>query len=324
MVISSDFQIKQAARALIAGNLVAFPTETVYGLGADAMNKDAVSRLYRIKKRPVSHPIIVHLYDLTNLEYWVKEVPDYFSKLYSKFAPGPITFILRKRKSLDVGYLTGNQNKVGIRIPSNKIAQVLLHEFQLLNGKGIAAPSANKFGEVTNTSAKRIIFSFANELQSGDIILDGGISEIGIESTILDCTAEIPTILRPGFISKKEIESCLEIQINVVTNHKKAKIDSKYSGMFSKHYSPKARVFYKGNPKPGSGYIGLSSSDIPKGVIVLSLPENLTEFARILYESFHQADELGLKSIFVSIPDVGELAEAIKDRVLKAAGVVSI
>ena len=324
MNIQSKIDIKSAAQALVAGNLVVFPTETVYGLGADALNVNSVARIYSIKRRPITHPIIVHLANLSNIDFWVSELPDYFSLLVSKFVPGPITFILKKRSSLDIGYLTGNQNKIGLRIPSHEIAQKLLHEFQTLNGLGIAAPSANRFGEISNTNVKRIKKEFATDFRSGDVILDGGQSIIGIESTILDCTEATPKILRPGFITQKEIEDCLKIQISTKQNLNKQKIQTRASGMFLKHYAPRAKVTWSGIPKPGDGYVGLSNYPVPKGVIVLSLPKNSEEFAQVLYESFHLADEIGLENIFISIPDEGKLIEAIRDRVERASGFFSL
>ena len=319
MVINNKTQIKSAARALIDGNLVAFPTETVYGLGADALNKTSVNRLFELKRRPKNHPVIVHLGSFANIEFWVKDLPDYFGNLASNFVPGPITFIFKKRSDLDVGYLTGNQNKIGLRVPSNKIAQLLLYEFNLLNGRGIAAPSANRFGQVSNTNSNRIKTEFALDFRSGDLVLDGGSSAIGIESTILDCTQDIPTILRPGLISKKEIEVCLKMQIRTSDNQSQREIKTRFSGMFSRHYAPRAKVKWTGVPKPGDGYMGLSDNPVPKGVVILSLPKNSEQFAKKLYETFHLADELGLKSIFVSLPESGKLVEAIRDRVVRAS-----
>ena len=324
MDFNSEFKIKRAAKALISGNLVAFPTETVYGLGADALNKTSVLRLYELKKRPKDHPIIVHLANLSNIEFWVSDIPSFFNALTSKFVPGPITFILKKRSSLDVSYLTGNQNKIGLRIPSHAIAQLLLREFELLNGKGIAAPSANPFGSVSNTNANRVRIDFEADFRTGDLILDGGSSDIGIESTILDCSGDIPTILRPGYISKKEIENCLKMQIGTVEDYRRPTSQTRASGMLSKHYAPKAKVVFFGNPNAGDGYIGLKSNPVPKGVVILSLPKDSEEFAENLYESFHLADELGLKRIFVAIPETGKLVDAIKDRVTRAAGGISL
>jgi L-threonylcarbamoyladenylate synthase len=193
-------EIKRASKALKDGHLVAFPTETVYGLGADATNEKAVSRIYSVKGRPTDHPLIVHISSINLLEKWASDIPDYAIKLANEFWPGPMTLILRK-SSLAKDFITGGQNNVGIRVPDQTVAQLLLKEFENLGGLGICAPSANKFGAVSPTDAQAVLEEIGPSMDSSDLILDGGFCKIGIESTIIDCTKPEPIILRNGFIT---------------------------------------------------------------------------------------------------------------------------
>ena len=163
--------IKDAAAVLIKGNLVAFPTETVYGLGADATNEDAIARIYKVKGRPVGHPLIVHISSLANLDKWARDIPEYAVKLARAFWPGPMTLIL-PRTDLAKDFITGSQDNVGIRIPSHAVALALIKEFEYQGGLGVAAPSANRFGAVSPTSASAVEIELANYLSEHDQILD--------------------------------------------------------------------------------------------------------------------------------------------------------
>jgi L-threonylcarbamoyladenylate synthase len=177
--------IKEAATSLMNGNLVVFPTETVYGLGADATNKDAVARIYEVKSRPVGHPLIVHISSITHLNKWAKDIPDYAINLARAFWPGPMTLIL-PRTELAKDFITGGQNNVGVRVPSHTIALVLLNEFEAQGGLGVAAPSANIFGAVSPTTANAVLVELGDYLSTRDQILDGGDCTVGVESTIID------------------------------------------------------------------------------------------------------------------------------------------
>ena len=188
--------IKDAATSLINGDLVAFPTETVYGLGADAGNEKAVKKIYQVKGRPSDHPLIVHISDLKQLDKWAREIPEYAIKLARSFWPGPMTLIL-PRTALAKDFITGGQDNVGIRIPDQTLALALLSEFEQQGGAGVAAPSANRFGKVSPTTAKAVEAELGAFLDSKDLILDGGSCEVGVESTIIDCTIQTPIILRP-------------------------------------------------------------------------------------------------------------------------------
>ena len=189
--------IKDAAASLVNGNLVAFPTETVYGLGADATNKDAVARVYEVKSRPVGHPLIVHISSIEHLNKWAKDIPDYAIELARAFWPGPMTLIL-PRTDLAKDFITGGQDNVGVRVPSHTVALELLKEFEAQGGLVVAAPRANRFGAVSPTTATAVEIELADFLSKNDQILDGGPCSVGIESTIINCTQKNPTILRPG------------------------------------------------------------------------------------------------------------------------------
>jgi len=307
--------IKDAALALKVGYLVAFPTETVYGLGADATNEKAVARIYEVKGRPTDHPLIVHISSMNKLDKWAKDIPEYAIKLARDFWPGPMTLIL-PRTTLAKDFITGGQNSVGIRVPSHTVSLALLNEFDAQGGFGIAAPSANRFGKVSPTDAGAVTSELGELLQVKDMILNGGSSQVGIESTIIDCTKDQPIILRPGAITKEMIDSLLLHKVeklNLDTN----KISA--PGLFNSHYAPNAKVFINGTPSPGDGFIALSNIPTPMGVIRLASPKNNGEFARVLYSSLNLADHQLLKKVYIIAPTGGGIAEAICDRINKAS-----
>ena len=204
--------IKDAATSLINGDLVAFPTETVYGLGADAGNEKAVKKIYQVKGRPSDHPLIVHISNLKQLDKWAREIPEYAIKLARSFWPGPMTLIL-PRTALAKDFITGGQDNVGIRIPDQTLALALLTEFELQGGLGVAAPSANRFGKVSPTTAKAVEAELGAFLDSKDLILDGGSCEVGVESTIIDCTTQTPIILRPGAVTSAMIKEATALDV---------------------------------------------------------------------------------------------------------------
>jgi L-threonylcarbamoyladenylate synthase len=309
--------IKDAATALTKGSLVAFPTETVYGLGADATNEDAVSRIYKVKGRPSGHPIIVHISSIGNLEKWARNIPKYAINLAHAFWPGPMTLILQKT-NLAKHYITGGQGNVGIRIPSHAIALALLKEFEDQGGHGIAAPSANRFGAVSSTTAAAVDIELANYLSVNDQILDGGTCSIGVESTIVNCTQDQPSILRPGAITKEMIQNTLRRSIGPnLSNSKNTKI--KVAGSLESHYAPRAKVFLTGSPEFGDGFIALDSIKTPSGAVRIAAPKSNEEYAQLLYEAFRSADKKGLKRIFVVPPVGNDIAVAINDRLIKSA-----
>ena len=310
--------LKVAAQALKDGSLIAFPTETVYGLGADATNALAVARIYTVKGRPSDHPLIVHIGDLKYLDQWISEMPEFAIDLARAFWPGPMTLIL-KRSDIAKDFITGNQGTVGIRIPDNPLALSLLEAFHNLGGKGIAAPSANRFGQVSPTTADAVQEELGDYLADSDLVLDGGSSEVGLESTIIDCTSGTPRILRPGAITVEMIESAtgLEISKNAVQDF--ARSNTRVSGSLENHYAPKAKVILDQKPLSGSGFIALQDIETPEGVIRLASPETVEDFARVLYESLREGDHQNLENIYIEQPLGDGLAVAIRDRLSRSA-----
>ena len=307
-----------AAQALKDGSLVAFPTETVYGLGADATNELAVARIYEVKGRPSDHPLIVHIADLKFLEQWISEIPEYAIELARAFWPGPMTLIL-KRSELAKDFITGNQETVGIRIPDNSLALGLLEAFHKIGGAGIAAPSANRFGQVSPTTAAAVSEEIGDYLIDSDFVLDGGPSEVGLESTIIDCTSNAPRILRPGAITDLMIEAVTKVKVSKDINKDLSGLDIRVSGSLENHYAPKAKVILDQEPIAGSGYIALESIPTPVGVIRLASPKSVEEFARTLYESMREGDHQNLTTIFIEQPTGAGLALAIRDRLSRSA-----
>ena len=307
--------IKKAASVLASGDLVAFPTETVYGLGADATNKDGIARIYEVKGRPSDHPLIVHISSHTQLDKWAREMPEYAITLARTFWPGPMTLVLPRTK-LAQNFITGAQDSVALRVPSHPIAQALLIEFEKQGGLGIAAPSANRFGKVSPTTAVAVESELCNFLNNSDQILDGGPSAVGVESTIIDCTQTIPIILRPGAVSIEMIENLLSIKLqplNPTSNQ------IRVPGSLKSHYAPNAKVFLSGTPKAGDGLIALSNTKTPEGVIRLASPVNNDQYAHLLYKALRQGDTLGLSNVYAVPPSNEGVGLAINDRLKKAA-----
>ena len=304
--------ITRAAQQLKAGSLVALPTETVYGLGADATNAAAVARIYEAKGRPADHPLIVHLSEMADISEWADEIPEYAIALARKYWPGPMTLIFT-RSSLAQNFITGGQESVGLRVPDHVVALALLTEFKKLGGKGIAAPSANRFGHVSPTSAEAVSAELADYLVDGDLILDGGPSQVGVESTIIDCTGSAPRILRPGAITEAMITQTTGLHLT------ESETDIRVSGSLENHYSPAATVALDCEPEPGDGFIALASVPTPDGVVRLASPANNEEFARVLYAALRSADERSLSRVVVHQPSGDDISVAIRDRLLRAS-----
>jgi len=320
MVLISSFTastLKDAAASLRSGNLVAFPTETVYGLGVDATNKEAVAHLYQVKGRPSDHPLIVHISSMANLDKWARKFPEYAIKLARTFWPGPMTLIL-PRTNLAKDFITGNQDSVGIRVPSHPLATALLTEFEGLGGLGIAAPSANRFGKVSPTSANAVVEELSDYLSPTDLILDGGPCQVGVESTIINCTKDFPEILRPGAITATMISGLIGLQENKIARGSN-KSTIKAPGLLQSHYAPKAKVFLSTTPNSGDGFIALSDIPTPPGAIRLASPKDTKEYAQILYQALRFADTKQLPNLIVIPPTGDDLAIAICDRLEKCA-----
>jgi len=307
-----------AADVLKAGGLVAFPTETVYGLGADACNAAAVARIYSVKGRPADHPLIVHVASMDGLGDWASDVPAYAIVLARDYWPGPMTLVLR-RSDLAGDFVTGGQDTVGVRVPNHPVALGLLEAFVRAGGKGVAAPSANRFGNVSPTSAQAVADELGNYLSEGDQILDGGACDVGVESTIIDCTGDVPKILRPGAITVEMIEQSTGLKVigsdDVAVDEQVIRV----SGSLDSHYAPDATVVLDQSPTAGQGFIAMADVMAADGVVRLAAPATHEEFARVLYAALRAADEQGLATIVVQQPVGDGIAIAIRDRLKRAA-----
>ena len=283
--ICSTETINSAAIALKNGRLVAFPTETVYGLGADATNPEAIASIYAAKGRPADHPLIVHISSLQEMGQWAQEIPGYAITLARDFWPGPMTLVL-KRSSLAKDFITGGQETIALRVPAHPIALALLNEFAAVGGKGVAAPSANRFGAVSPTTAEAVEEELAPYLSESDLILNGGQSLVGVESTIVDCTGPAPMILRLGAITALMIEESTGL-IALEANPSAIRT----SGSLESHYSPKAEVILDVVAVAGDGLIAPDQIPTPNGVIRLAAPSTIEEYARVLYSALRSADQ---------------------------------
>ena len=310
----SKVEITSAAKSLIRGALVGIPTETVYGLAADAENEAAVARIYAVKGRPQDHPVIVHIGSVEYLNKWAINIPNYALKLAKEYWPGPMTLIV-ERSEIAKDFITGGQDTVGLRVPAHATTLALLEEFHKLGGNGIAAPSANRFGAVSPTNAEAVQSELGEFLdQSRDLIIDGGQSLVGVESTIIDCTDNFPKLLRPGFISLEMIIKTTELKAIYNENSK-----IRVSGSLDQHYSPKAKISLGGKVSVGDGFIALDVIDTPEGAVRLASPSNLEDFAKTLYAALREGDKRGINRIVVIPPDGDGLAIAIRDRLTRAA-----
>ncbi len=322
--------LRGAAENILAGNLVAFPTETVYGLGADACNDDAVARIYSVKARPADHPLIVHVSSIQRIHDWAEDIPMYAIALARDFWPGPMTLVL-KRSLLAKDFITGGQDTVGVRVPNHPVALALLEAFESIGGKGIAAPSANRFGQVSPTTAAAVAEEIGEFLDSTHQILDGGACAVGVESTIIDCTGDAPKILRPGAITVAMIETSTgqmvvkaintfvdaqEVEVGLTASATK---EIRVSGSLENHYAPAAKVLLCEIPRLGQGFIAHANMETPAGVIRLASPQSDEEFAQILYLALREADAQGLKEVVVMQPIGIGMAVAIRDRLDRAA-----
>ena len=304
-------EIRKAAEILRAGGLVAFPTETVYGLGADASNARAVARLYATKRRPADHPVIVHFGSGESAFAWAREIPRAARQLAERFWPGPLTLIL-KRSALAKDFVTGGQDTVGLRVPSHPVARGLLEMFQ----GGIAAPSANRFGLVSPTTAAHVREDLGDDV---DLVLEGGPSEVGIESTIVDLSTGSALLLRPGAISRGDLEQLLNV--------KQAGLSSpRHSGGLERHYAPRtpARLVSTHDLdkeieklKQRVAVLAFSRPD-ERVDYWLRMPRNPEGYARRLYAALRELDTAGCETILVEAPPEAPAWAAVRDRLQKA------
>ncbi len=327
-IFANDAAINQAVDLLRQGRLVAFPTETVYGLGADASNPDAVLRIFLAKGRPVDHPLIVHIPNVASLDAWALSVPESAQQLAAHFWPGPLALILKKRPKVPLE-VTGGQDTVGLRIPDHPIALRLLQAF----GGGIAAPSANRFCRISPTHARHVQEELGDAV---DMILDGGACQVGVESTIVDLSGSQPKLLRPGHITRDQIEAVLQTQLLLTPQVAQADaMQIRAPGMMAIHYAPitpallcsatSLAAIIADLIKQGKK-IGLLtchtdlSNDSHLGAVI-RMPAQADAYARVLYSSLRELDSLHLDLILVEQPPQTELWRAINDRLTKATGV---
>ena len=309
--------IGDAAAVLMSGGLVAFPTETVYGLGADACNAAAVARIYSVKGRPADHPLIVHVASMDALGVWADDVPAYAIALARDYWPGPMTLVVT-RSELAADFITGGQDTVGVRVPNHPVALGLLEAFARAGGKGIAAPSANRFGNVSPTTANAVSDELSDYLGMSDVILDGGACAVGVESTIIDCTGDVPKILRPGAITAEMISDSTGFQVGNSGDSTENGNQIRVSGSLESHYAPAAKVVLDQVPLAGQGFIAMSDLDSGEGVVRLAAPKTNEEFARVLYSALRAADEQGLNTVVVAQPVGNGIAIAIRDRLSRS------
>ena len=312
--------LTDAAANLLAGSLVAFPTETVYGLGADACNADAVAQIYSVKGRPSDHPLIVHVASMDALGDWADEIPGYAISLARDFWPGPMTLVVQ-RSALAMDFLTGGQDTVGVRVPNHPVALGLLEAFAKAGGKGVAAPSANRFGNVSPTTAQAVLKELGAYLSEKDQVLDGGACEVGVESTIIDCTGDAPLILRPGAITSEMIfRSTGPTLAEKDSSPSVDQTEIRVSGSLESHYAPAAKVVLDRAPIAGEGFIAMADIAAGEGVVRLASPKSHQDFARVLYSALRSADEAGLATVVVMQPLGDGIAIAIRDRLKKSSG----
>lgn len=317
----SATDIARAVSVLKGGGLVAFPTETVYGLGADALNPAAIRKVFAVKGRPADHPLIVHIGSSTKLEDWALKVPEAAERLARRFWPGPLTLVLKRHPRISLE-ITGGQETVAIRIPAHPAALMLLDAF----GSGIAAPSANRFGKVSPTTAAHVRADLGMEV---DFVLDGGPCAVGIESTIVDLSSDVPIILRPGGIAATDIER--ELGSPVKTGNEKSQVRA--PGMLESHYAPRARIVIAGRGKAQEvaeahllqgqrvcAWLGAGPEPVPESVVLLPVEKSPEGRARTLYSWLREVDVQGFDVAVVTLPLDSGLDAAVRDRLCRAAG----
>ena len=311
--------IKNAAACLKTGGLVAFPTETVYGLGADAHNSEALKRIFTAKNRPQDHPLIVHLASFAQFEQWAQDIPSSAAVLAQHFFPAPLALILKKHPRVNTT-VTGGQETIALRVPNHPVALGLLEAF----GGGIAAPSANRFCRISPTQALHVQQELGERV---DMILDGGACHIGVESTILDLSTGQPMLLRYGHITQSELESVLGLNVLIPDALRKSTV--KTAGMMRIHYAPTTPAmlcehdaiphFMQANPQMRIGVLCCGEAlDSPQHGSVISLPANPVIYAQHLYAKLRELDALKLNVILVQTPPQTEDWRAINDRLAKA------
>ena len=331
MILSAnEAAIAQAARALRDGQLVGLPTETVYGLAANATDDDAVARIFAAKGRPADHPLIVHVASVHQVPLFAAQVPDFAQSLMAVFWPGPLTLILPRQRGVATTS-AGGQDSIGLRCPSHPVAQALLRACLSLGVQGVSAPSANRFGRVSPTSAAHV----QSELGPDLLILDGGDCEVGIESTIIDCTRGEPILLRPGQITRAQIEAVCGRAVRGKDAPQEAmgRAAPRASGTLESHYAPRAKVRLMAAPEidaklqalgPHANNLGVWSVQRPHtemgaGVVWRAQPDAAEQAAHELFGVLRDLDARGVQQIWVQLPPDTPEWEGVRDRLQRAA-----
>jgi L-threonylcarbamoyladenylate synthase len=321
-----------AAAALAAGHLAAVPTETVYGLGARADDPHAVARVYAAKGRPADHPLIVHVRDADAAWQWAASVPDFARDLAARHWPGPLTLVL-ERSARAGDFVTGGQDTVAVRVPAHPVFRAVLDELAAITGDpavGVAAPSANRFGRVSPTTVQHVTDELGALLSADDVVLDGGASDVGVESTIVDCTGDAPVILRPGRVSHDDVSKATGL---VLGHHSPVRAP----GTLAAHYAPTARVIVVDagdvtttlsendvtsdvtGIDARTGLLALAAVPTPAGIVRLAAPSTADDYARVLYSALREADALQLTRVFAVAPPPDGVGAAVADRLRRAA-----
>lgn len=312
----------EAAAALVSGHLAALPTETVYGLGARADLPHAIARVYAAKGRPADHPLIVHIRDHDELGAWARDVPGYADDLARACWPGPLTLVLARTERAG-DFITGGQDTVAVRVPSHPLMRTVLDRLAGLTADpavGIAAPSANRFGRVSPTTVGHVEVELGLILGPDDVLLDGGPSSVGVESTIVDCTGPLPVILRPGHVSADDVTAATGLALGQSSL-------VRAPGTLASHYAPQARVTLvdaaalEGTPADDAttGVLALAGIPTPVGLVRLSAPATADAYAQVLYAALREADALGLHRVLAVPPSADGIGAAVIDRLQRAA-----
>ena len=330
MNVSSEV-VLQAAKVLQAGGLIGLPTETVYGLAADALNPQAVSAIFQAKGRPANHPLIVHVADVAQVALFAQDVPAFAQRLMTAFWPGPLTLILPKKSGVADASAGGHQT-IALRCPAHPMAQAVLQAAQSLGVQGVAAPSANLFGSVSPTTAAHVREAFPSLL-----VLDGGACDVGIESTIVDCSRAAPVLLRPGMLSLSQLSQACGVAVLNSTSHETTSATSADAlneqapaapGSLASHYAPRARVRLLTAEQMLSRLLGMDVQvalwtravlDVPAGVWWVKMPSDAEQCAHDLFAQLRAMDAKGVQEIWVETPPEGEAWDGVRDRLQRAA-----
>jgi L-threonylcarbamoyladenylate synthase len=331
----AEQSIAAGAQCIRSGALLGLPTETVYGLGADADNASAISRIFTAKGRPADHPLIVHVPDAASVTHFAAVVPDFADRLIKTFWPGPLTLILPRRAGVAAA-AAGGQDSIGLRCPSHPVAQALLKACRQTDGSaaqpvvwGIAAPSANKFGRVSPTTAQHVRCDFGHDL----LILDGGPCVVGIESTIIDCTRSVPVLLRPGAVTREQAQAACGQKVFLSDEWIPTEAAApRASGTLASHYAPhaKVRLMDAKEMQIAIDLLGDAASTIAvysrcrltissKQLLSRRMPQDAAQTAQQLFAVLREFDQQGVKLIWIETPPIGVEWDAVRDRLQRAA-----